>query len=448
MLNIAIIGGGSVNWALRFVHQLISSNYLQDMNVTLMDIDPDALDMVFAAAEIHNRNHGGKLHLKKTTDYDRAIDGADYVVVAISTGRLATMTHDVTIPEQYGIYHTVGDTVGPGGYNRAIRNIPVFDHFAARMKALCPDAWMINVSNPLPILTAVAPQHGIKCVGMCHAVENQARRFATLAGADKDTPLHYVNTGLDHGGYFTELRYGSVDVLGRLKDMGFCRNDDQLPADVVADDLFAQASHNRAVFALWKELGYLSSVADRHVAENFSHFIVKRPAELPFGIKRTTIADRQAIYDKATANIKQFIADDGKNLIEEITVSSDPVGRVIEALEGGDALLWAANIPNEGQIPQAPRGVVVETRCRIDSAGIHPLLSPLPAAIAPIVLGTMWRYKAIPDVAMDGTLDDLAAIVRSDPLCAHLTSGQCRQMMHQMALATADYIPNKAIVNA
>src|SRR5260370_969581 len=104
-----------------------------------------------------------------TTDQRASLEGADYVVVSISTGGFESMDHDITIPRRYGIRQSVGDTVGPGGIIRAQRNIPVLLDIARDMEELCPDAWLLNLTNPMtPLCRAVSKETSIKTVGLCH----------------------------------------------------------------------------------------------------------------------------------------------------------------------------------------------------------------------------------------------------------------------------------------
>jgi len=165
-MKVAIIGGGSYLWSPGFCRQFIRSQRLKDIELALMDRDAQALELVAETVEIMRNQEDSPLRLAKTLDMDAALDAADYVLVSISTGGLEAMRHDVEIPQKYGIWHTVGDTVGPGGWSRAVRNIPVFHEIASRISRLCPSAWMINVSNPLTPLTRVPTRcFGVKAIG-------------------------------------------------------------------------------------------------------------------------------------------------------------------------------------------------------------------------------------------------------------------------------------------
>ena len=446
-MKIAIVGGGSYLWSLGFCRQFINSEHLRDVELWLTDIDSEALDLVAQAAEILNRKQGSPIRIRKTTQLDRALDGAAFVLVCISTGDLDAMEHDIAIPEKYGIWHTVGDTVGPGGWARAVRNIPVFHQFAARMSELCPDAWMINVSNPLSVLTRV-PQKcfGVKTIGMCPGAEAQTRTLAELAGFSDCNQLDYIVTGIDHGSWFTRLCVDGVDVLEKLKEMGYCRPDGILPTEVQTADPHAEDAHNRAVFAIWHEIGYLPSVPDRHIVENFPWFLARPAPELPFRLKRTSVAERRQWKADRRTEIEKFVQTEDEAAFGGLGHGDDPVVVVVESLCGHRSFLYGSNYMNLGQIAELPEGAVVETRCRFDGAGVHPCCSPMPDILKILVMPHLLRQEAVIDIALDGTFDELVALVATDPLCDRLEVGQCREMMREMLTANRDLIQNPRLL--
>ena len=133
-----------------------------------------------------------------TTDQRAALEGADYVVVCISTGGFASMTHDLAVPERHGIKQSVGDTVGPGGISRALRNIPVMVGIARDMEDVCPDAWLLNITNPMTTLCrAVTRETEIATVGLCHEVTMAQFTLSQLLDADFRA-FDLTVTGVNH----------------------------------------------------------------------------------------------------------------------------------------------------------------------------------------------------------------------------------------------------------
>ena len=442
-MKIAYIGGGSILWGFYVVRQLINSQHLLGTNLTLTDIDPEALELNRQACSIYNSHKGSPIDIHATDDLNATLDNADFVIVAISTGSLDAMQHDLAIPERYGIFHTVGDTVGPAGWARAMRSIPVFHDFGRRMKELCPNAWMLNVSNPLTVLTRVPHRYfGIKTAGICHSLDNTARALATLAGADKNPEPDYISTGIDHGSFFLKLFSDGIDVLAELERRGFRRNDGILPDSAAVSDAHAEASHLRVACALWHELGYMPAISDRHLIENYPWYVTQTNTDLSFNTKRTSIQERWQWRNNRQQQIKDYINDGSKDLFHEFEEAHDPICEIIESLAGFRSYIAGTNYRNIGQMPDAPQDAVVETRCRFDHAGIHPMCSPLPNVLKPIVLPTIHRQESMVETAISGTFDDLVALVMTDPLCSRISPTDCRKMMRELLEANRQYLPH------
>lgn len=147
-MKIAFIGGGSVQWTPKLVTDIALTETLAGANLVLHDIDADALELLTRACERIVVQVGGSLQVTATLDRAEALRGADFVILCVAIGGLPAVRNDLEIPERYGIYQPVGDTVGPGGLARGLRHIPFAVQVAREMQQLCPDAWMLNVTNP------------------------------------------------------------------------------------------------------------------------------------------------------------------------------------------------------------------------------------------------------------------------------------------------------------
>ncbi len=180
----------------------------------------------------------------------------------------------------------------------------------------------------------------------------------------------------------------------------------------------------------------------RHTVENHSWYVGNRDDDkLPFSLKRTYIAERQKIYDDKRRKHEAYLK--GELPADHLAGGhgKDPVPAVVDALSGGKEFYWASNYGNIGQIEGLPSGAVVETRCRFDSAGVHPFTSPMPDIIKTMTLPIVLRQEMILDVALNGTFDELVAIMASDPLCAHLSPLQIQKMTRELE-ANGEYITN------
>src|SRR3954471_7230848 len=148
-IKIVIVGAGSTVFTPGLIADLVQSSHLNDATVVLVDIDPAAVDVMTRLARRIAEEGGVRLRVEGVTDRREALPGATFVTTTIAVGGVKGWEHDVRIPERYGIYQTVGDSVGPGGVFRALRHVPELVAIARDMEDLCPDAWLFNYTNPL-----------------------------------------------------------------------------------------------------------------------------------------------------------------------------------------------------------------------------------------------------------------------------------------------------------
>ena len=187
--RVAIVGGGSFQWVPKLVVDLATTPALAAATIVLHDIDPGPLPRMAAWVEHVADRLGVGLTVETTTDRRAALPGADFVVATISTGGFDAMRHDLAVPRRHGVVQSVGDTVGPGGISRALRNIPVFLAIAADMAECCPDAWLLNLTNPMTtICRAVTRETPVRTVGLCHELTKmrQPARVAPRRGGRLD----------------------------------------------------------------------------------------------------------------------------------------------------------------------------------------------------------------------------------------------------------------------
>ena len=164
-----IIGGGSYHWVPSLVSDFAATPSLQDAEVVLEDVDGSRFPRMAALVEHLAGIRGIGMRASTTSDQRAALEGADRVVFATSTGGFAGMAHDIEIPERHGLRQPLGDSVGPGGIMRALRSVPVALDLARDMVEVCPDALLVNVSNPLSaICRAVTRETGVATVGLCN----------------------------------------------------------------------------------------------------------------------------------------------------------------------------------------------------------------------------------------------------------------------------------------
>lgn len=435
-IKIVLVGGGSYGWGPSVLGNILRNEHLDGCRVVLHDIDTQALELNFRLAGRLKALAGSATTFEQTVDLKAALDGADFVVVTISTGDLEAMRVDLETPEKYGIFQTVGDTVGPGGANRTLRNVPVFLKLARAMERQCPQAWMLNCSNPLSALTRVVNRESsIRALGLCHGVRGQVRDFARFLGAELEE-CAYVNTGVDHCAWLTELKVRGADAADLLTEKGIDRWLALPPAAAEKDETFGALYRNRCGLLLWRALGYLPGIGDRHMVEFFPEFLRELESVERYGLVRTSIEDRETGRQRARRRVEEWVSGEEEL---ELPQGSDDVAGWIAALCGGPAVEDNLNAPNRGQAPQLPAGAIVETRGLLDAAGFHPLVSPMPPPLEAIVRPHAVRQELLVDAALEGSFDKALAALSSDPLAGRVEN--VRSMLEEMMAGTREWLP-------
>jgi alpha-galactosidase len=453
--RIVVIGGGSFQWVPKLFCDLANTASLADAEVVLEDVAAEPLaDMADFAQQIVERARVG-ITVRATTDQRAALEGADYVVVCISTGGFGSMQHDLAVPERHGLRQSVGDTVGPGGISRALRNIPVLLGIARDMEALCPDAWLLNITNPMTALCrAVTRETSIKTVGLCHEVTMAQFTLSQLLDADfRDFDL--TVTGVNHLPMVTEMRIGGDDGFARLHELladadargdepahlpeGFGHEQHSFGGKWHKRDLLAA---NQVKFALFERFGVLPAAGDRHLVEFFPGFLTEESGwGRRWGVGLTTIADREAWQDYYKAEFAEL--RDATDVPK--TPSGEIVAPLIDAFLRDKTRAFPLNLPNAGQCPDITDGPVVESMVTADGDGLR----GRDAATAPPVLGEWLRrivssQEATVEAALTGNRDKVVEAMLLDPLAGRSDFDELVQMTDELLVATKPWLPQFA----
>jgi len=198
MTRIAFVGAGSVEFTRDLLGDILSFPELADATIALHDIDPERLATGEAMARWTNQALGAHATIEAHLDRRAALAGCDHVINMIQVGGHEATLIDFEIPKRHGLRQTIGDTLGIGGIFRSLRTIPVMLGIAADMTELCPDAWLLNYTNPMAMLcwaTYEACPH-TRIVGLCHSVQNTTRQLAEAAGVPYDE-VTYLGAGIN-----------------------------------------------------------------------------------------------------------------------------------------------------------------------------------------------------------------------------------------------------------
>ncbi len=443
--KVTFIGGGSYQWVPLLFRDIAVNPHLQGTRFVLHDIDAERN---FELAEIC-RVIAKKVHssiIVETEDVlDRAIGGANAVILCISTGGLDAMEHDIEIPKKYGIHQPVGDSTGPGGVSRTLRNVPVVVDLVRRMEKLCPDAWLLNLTNPMnQIVRAVQRTSRIKVIGLCHEFKSFMGTVEALLGLkDWEKEASATIAGINHFAWVTELRINGRDGLQMLRER--IRESDSSLADRGGNSVNPShsLSENKVKFTLLENYGSIPYPGDRHLVEFFPYFLsAKTRHGADFGVALTSIEDRRF---KWIGYFKQRIAEwmgDAPDSVP-LTPSHESLAPILAALvANGPVTVQPATLPNRGQVANLPLGSSVETLVTFGPGLVSPHASgSLPEAILGLVQKHCSNQDLMVDAALEGSRAKALQAMLADPLNNSNDYREIVTLLDELLEANAQLLP-------
>ncbi len=454
--KITLVGGGSTHWTPKLTVDFANTPSLADAELVLYDLDPDSLVPALKVVEHVAERRGIPLAARATTDIDDALGGAEYVIATFSVGGFATMRHDIEIPSRYGIRQTVGDSVGPGGISRALRSVPVILGVARAMERCCPEAVLVNVSNPLTALCrAVTRETSIETVGLCAEIVGLKFVLSLLFDADF-TSVDPVVAGVNHLPLVTSLRIGDddgfemlrgalsgdVDLSGRLwmeppgamhykmvdPEQGWSK------ADILAN--------NKVKFELFERFGVLPGSSDTHVVEFFPGFVT---AASDYGRD-------WAVHHYGMHGHRSDKADDDAEMADLLAAESIPrwpsgefVAPLLDGLVTGEERVMPANIPNTGQVENLDGDVVVECMVVASAHGVRPRdRARVPSFLGEHLRRVVSSQELTVEAAVSGDRTTALEAMLADPMAGALPYEHVVAMTDELLAATAPWLPQFA----
>lgn len=451
-IKIAYIGGGSKLWARSFMSDLAVAEGLSGQ-IALYDIDLEAAERNARIGQRIGRDPATRsvFEYKVYPRLDDALQGADFVLISILPGTFKEMRSDVHTPEQYGVYQSVGDTVGPGGVLRAMRTVPIYEGFARKIRDICPDAWVLNFTNPMSVCTKALHDvfPGIKAFGCCHEVFHAQEFLTCVLKETRGIRVHrseiYADAcGVNHFTWITEAKYQNIDLLALLPEFmdrfyeeGYYEREGA-SRFAFRDDPFAYG--NKVKLDLYRKYGALGAAGDRHLAEFMpGKWYLKDPQTVKdWQFSLTTVDFREQQQAQRVAETIEMA--EGRKPFPVVRSGEEAV-EMMKALLGFGTVVSNVNMPNLGQMPQMPLGSIVETNCVFSNDQVKPVLSrPLPTAVA----GLVYRNCVNIDLTYEGikerNLDKLYAAFAGQPLCDSLSAEESFRLFGQMCRNTREYL--------
>ncbi|MCL2519196.1 MAG: alpha-glucosidase/alpha-galactosidase [Oscillospiraceae bacterium] len=404
--NFVFIGAGSTSFTLRLVSDILhEDDFITSGELRLVDIVPSALDNVYEAVKKMVETSGRDFNVTKHLDFMEALPGCDFLFFTFVTGSYSSWKKDIEICTRHGVLQSVGDTIGPGGIIRTLRNVPVVYNIAKAMEQISPDAWIINYSNPEGALClAIEKYTKIKTFGLCHGTPNTVHALAENVYKVAPERLQYQAAGINHLTWITKLEIDGEDIYPQLRrlldESGYSKR------EPISTQLFD-------VFGLYPAPG------DRHVGEFFPFYLKEDVlAEQDYEWKNIDFDMMDIWRTNALENIQKL--KDGTIGFKEFGTSGESATHFMRSLATGDITLQMANVINKGYIDNISQDVIVEIPVFVDSFGLHPQkIGKLPDAIAAKcdILGREYNLAVRAAIECDRTLALQAMML--DPLCAN-----------------------------
>lgn len=369
MVKIAFMGAGSTVFAKNVLGDCMMTPALEDARIALYDIDPVRLQDSKNMLDNINQNNGGKAEITAYLDRRESLKDARFVVNAIQVGGYDPCTiTDFEIPKKYGLRQTIADTLGIGGIFRALRTIPVLLDIARDMEEVCPDALLINYSNPMAMLTgALLRGTQIKTVGLCHSVQVCCSGLMKHLGMEYDSRVQWKIAGINHMAWLLEVSRDGVDLYPEIRRRAAALSE----------------KHNDMVrFEIMKRFGYYVTESSEHNAEYMPYFIKSKYPEL---IERFNIPLDE--YPRRCVNQINGWRSIREQLVNNINLnhkrSDEYASYIMEAVVTNRPFKFGGNVLNRGVIPNLPAAACVEVPCIADASGVAPtFVGELPEQLA------------------------------------------------------------------
>ena len=373
MPKITFMGAGSTVFAKNVLGDSMLTPSLADSEIALYDIDPVRLRESELMLNAIKNNVGNKAVIKAYLGVENrkdALRGANYVVNAIQVGGYDPCTiTDFEIPKKFGLKQTIADTLGIGGIFRALRTIPVMLDFARDMEEVCPNAWLLNYTNPMAMLTgAMLRMTNVKTVGLCHSVQSCASGLLNELGMEYDDTVQWKIAGINHQAWLLEITKNGVDLYPEIKRRALEKNKEK--------------HYDMVRLEMMRVFGYYITESSEHTSEYTPWFIKDKYPELidRFNIPLdeyprrcvNQIADWEKRRDELT-----------KNPSLSHTRTHEYASYIMEAMETNKPYKIGGNVLNRGLITNLPANACVEVPCLVDASGITPcVIGDLPEQCA------------------------------------------------------------------
>ncbi len=436
MIKITFMGAGSCVFARNVLGDCMMTPALRDAEIALYDIDAIRLEeakiIIQSMNENVNEGRSKVLTYLGVAERKEALRDANFVVNAIQVGGYDPATIiDFEIPKKYGLRQTIADTLGIGGIMRALRTIPIMEEFAHEMEEVCPDALLLNYTNPMAMLTGYIQRYTkVKTVGLCHSVQVCSEHLLKDLGMGEQLEgRRELIAGINHMGWLLEIQdKDGNDLYPEIRRRAARKNATEKHYDMVRYEYI-------------KHLGYYCTESSEHNAEYNPFFIKAAHPEL---IKQFNIPldeyPRRCI--RQIAEWKECKEDILKNGVIVHERSKEYASHIMEAIITNQPYKIGGNVLNRGMIPNLPAQACVEVPCLVDGMGVHPTyVGELPIHLASMNMTNINTQLATIEAARSRRKEDIYRAAMLDPhTAAELTVDEIVTMCDELVEAHGEFM--------
>jgi alpha-galactosidase len=421
-IRVAILGAGSTVFARQLMADLLCTPGLERGSFALVDIDAERLELAHRIGEKLVERSGRAWTVEAATDRLQVLPGCDYVINTIEVAGLRNVRPDYDIPLKYGVDQCIGDTIGPGGIFKMLRTGPAWLEILRDLERVCPQAVVMNYTNPMSALTLQALRAtGLQVVGLCHSVQGTSRQLATYLDLPHEE-LRFRCAGINHMAWFTELTYRGEDMYPRLRQAA------QDPEIYEADPVR---------FEVMLHFGAFVTESSGHFSEYVPYFR-KRP-DLLARYTRDGYLGESGFYANnwpgwragADETVRAQLAGRSEVALQR---SSEYASYIVEAMETGVPVAIHGNVLNRGLIDNLPPGGCVEVPLLVDATGLHPThFGSLPPQLAALNAAHIYVHELMVQAVLERDREAALQALMLDPLSAAVCSpDEIRAMFDEM----------------
>ena len=436
MTKIAFIGAGSLSFTNELVRDVLTFPLLEDSLLSLMDINQERL--LWALKGVENLIAAGNrpARVEATLDRRTALQDADVVLTTILAGSTDVWRHDIEIPKKYGVDVSVGDTRGPSGIFRFLRTINPMLDIVRDMEKYCPQAVLLNYTNPMAMLCAsLQRQSFIPVTGLCHSVQGTAMMLAEWIGAPFKE-IEYLCAGINHQAWYLEYKWKGKDAYPLIYE-AVTRRPEIYNEEIVRNEMYlALGKYSTESSGHNSEYNWWFRKRPDLIEKYCAHGTGWNPGEYAYILKE--YQHNEATWrEQVNARLTQPLT------AEDLQRGQEYAASIINALKGGDPFRFNGNVRNNALITNLPEGACVEVPVLVDEAGFHPKrVGDLPPECALLTQLSSGIEEMTITASITGDPTMVYRAICHDPLTAAVCSlAEIRQMTNELLAQHKDYLP-------